>query len=677
MAEPEAERSARVVNEMSGGGVGIVVQAGSVGTVRLPEVSLPPVRVPRQLPAAPVGFVNRHAELEALERLVAGEPDRPVVAVVSGLGGVGKTGLVLHWARRVSDRFDGGQLYADLGALRHRGGVDVGDVVGGFLRALGVREEWIPADLAERTSLYRSIAADRRLLVLLDNVEQPAQVTPLVPGSAGSVVVALSRRRLSGLLVSGATLVQLAPLGESAGVQLMGTMLADGRVDDEPEAAAQVVRMCGGLPIALRVCAAHLALRRRHGLGRLSAELEDERRRLERLTSEGTQVVEALFDDAYAALPERTAALYRGLGSHPGPEFSLPVIAFIAGATPDGVAPLVDQLLEASLLEEVGDDRYRFHDLVRLHARGLGQDDARRVVGWYLARTKAADASVMGGRLRLAAPPGDGHVFADGKEALGWLESERTNLLAAVRLAARSRWDTEVWEFAEALWALYDNRAHLADEHEVARLGATSAARSGHAAAEARMHNHVVRALLRAGRLQEAAEALPEALAAAARGGHRRVESAVIETAGLVRLGSGDHEGAIEAFRGSREINAAEANPRGVALQTFHLGMAFADAGRHAEAADALREAGESMAGLGDDLSGAKIDALRGEVLAALGRPDEASAALARAVGVFSARDLPDREAQVLEVLADVSGDADQAATYRRRAAALRAIIET
>lgn len=687
------ESDGRVTNTMDGvQGAALVVQAGSIGTLGLPPVPAPPVLVPRQLPAGPAVFVNRRAELEALERLLTRRGDQPAVVVLSGLGGVGKTGLGLHWARAAGPRFDGGQLYADLAALRHRGGVDVGDVLGDFLRALGAKEDAIPAGLEQRASLYRTMAAGRRLLVVLDNVEHAAQVTPLIPGSAGAAVVVISRRRLTGLLVAGAVPVRLDPLDGPQGVRLIREMLADSRVDEEPEAAGEVARLCGGLPIALRVCAARLVGRSGQGIGRLSAALADEERRLERLTAEGVPIVEAVFDAAYAGLPAEAAALYRGLGAHPGPEFSPDAVGAITGRGPDASAGTVEVLLEASLLEEVGADRYRFHDLVRLHARARAREageTGRPIVEWYLARAKAADRAALGRRLRLAddpgegagseegagPPAGEGPVFERPADAAGWLERERANLLAAVRLAADEGWDALVWQFGEALWALYDNRAHLADELEVARLGVAAARRCGNRPAEARMHNQVVRALLRAGELDAAAEAVPVALEAAAECGHHRVESAVIESAGLVRLRRGDHDAAIAAFRRSREINAAAGNRRGVAMQTYHLGTALGEAGRYAAAAGELARAMAGMVEIGDELSQAKVGIRLGAVLPRLDRPAEAVDALGRALAILAVRDEPRREATALELLADLQPDPEEAGRYRRRARSLRGVL--
>ncbi|MGH3389865.1 MAG: hypothetical protein ACRDOO_13430, partial [Actinomadura sp.] len=481
--------------------------------------------------------------------------------------------------------------------------------------------------------------------------------------------------------MEGATLLPLDPLQTEDGIRQLRDMVDDTRVDTASDAAAELVRLCGGLTIAVQACGTLLSKRSRHGVDRLLAELVDEKRRLDRLATDGVPIVEAVFNAAYRGLPPPAARLYRRLGLHPGPDFALTAIAAAAELTEDEVIGPVETLLEANLLEEVGVDRYRFHDLVRLHARGLAGDDpadrtvARVIVEWYLRRAKAADWAVMGKRLRLADP--EEAMFADPVEALGWLEAERVNLLAVVRAAAAGQWDVIVWQFVEALWALYDNRTHLADEIEASRLGVVSARRCGALAAEARMRNQVIRALLRAGERAAATEEVAGALDTARSAGHRRIESAVIESSGFVWLAAGDHPAAIDAFQHARSINAELDNPRGVGLQSYHLGIALSDAGRHGEAVDELTGAMQIMEEISDELSQGKIGIQLGRACLALGRGSAAEGALTSAVAIMAARDMPRLEAEALELLADVTNDAAAAERHRQRARAVREVLGT
>ncbi len=372
-------------NEVSGQVTGGVVQARDIGVVNVAGAPPAPARVPRQLPATPRGFVNRKAELELLDRLLQ---EGPAVAVVSGLRGVGKSAISRWWAHQSQERFSDGQLYVDLGAVRRRGGTSVSDVLGGFLRALGVHEEWIPAELPERAAMFRSMTAGLRLLVLVDDAEHAAEVTPLCPASAGSAVVVTSHRQLRGLLVEGAAPVRIDPLEEEQGVRLLAGMLGEERVTAERQPARELVRLCGGLPIALRVAAARLIQRRAWSIERLAGELADAERRLDHLTTEGGAIVEAVFESAYAALPERAARLYRLLGILPGADFTPAVAGALLEEEP---VPVLEALLDANLVEEPEEDRYRLHDLARLTRPGARGGPSpprrrrRRCAGWRSA----------------------------------------------------------------------------------------------------------------------------------------------------------------------------------------------------------------------------------------------------------------------------------------------------
>ncbi|WP_433259609.1 NB-ARC domain-containing protein (plasmid) [Streptosporangium sp. CA-135522] len=680
-------RTREARNELSGQVAGNVVQARDIGQVAFSTPAPVPVRIPRQLPPAPRGFVNRISELDTLDRLLEEIDDgsMPVVAVISGLGGVGKSAVSRRWAHRVRDRFADGQLYADLGALRHHGGVEVSDVLGGFLRALGVHEEWIPADLLERAALFRSKTADLRLLILLDDVEHAAQVTPLLPASAAGAVVVTSHRRLGELIVTGATPIPVQPLGDDEGVRLLATMLGEERVNAEPEAARQLARLCGGLPVALRVCAARLVQRRTWPVSRLVDELADEHRRLERLAAGGATIVEAVFAVAYHALPPEAGRLYRLLGVVPVVDFSASLAEVAAGVGTEETERLLEILVEVNLLEETAQERYRFHDLVRLHAarvaerqEPVGEREAilHRVALWYLGRTMAADRAIMGDRLRLASRPqpiGPETVFASPGEALDWLESERVNTVALLRLAEQAGWDEIVWQTVEALWALYHNRKHYADWIETGKLGAVSAQRCGDQAVEARMRNQIARALIELGELDRASEELLLARRLAEAVDNQRMQAVVLESLGQADLAADAPEAAIEWFTAALTLNEAMGNPRGVGLQTYHLGLAYREANRLHDAAQAFERARAVMSEVDDELSQAKIGIELGLAYRKLGRLAEAMETMAWAAEVMRARRIPVKEGRAWEILSDLAADMgnDEAARdYLHRAIA-------
>jgi tetratricopeptide (TPR) repeat protein len=655
-------------NDLSGVVTGGVVQANTIGEVTLGP-SPPPPQIPRQLPPAPNNFVNRSAELTRLSQLFAGQSDsgRPSVTVVSGVGGVGKTAIGLHWAQAHRERFNDGQLYADLSAYRYRGGVEISDVLGSFLRALGVHEHYIPAALAERAALFRTHTASMCLLILVDDVDQAAQVRPLLPGSANCAVIVTSRRRLSGLLMDGAELVELRPLDSADGASLVAGMVPEHRLSGQQPALRQLVTLCAGLPIALRVAGARLALRHTWSVTHLVEYLSDDRRRLDRLSLEGEHTVQNVLNVGYRDLPAQARKLYRVLGLHPGPDFGSPVVAAAGQLTPESADDSLEMLAEASLVEDLGQDRYRLHDLIRLHARQTAEREWKpatrervlsRIAEWYLTGAVAADRAVLGpARWRLGRLVGTewtGVAFT-AASAMDWFSNERMNLLAVLRTAAALRWDDIVWQLCEALWAFYHSRKHYADWIEAHELGIESAVRLGDRVVEARMYNQLARAYLELADFDRAGAELDKAMAAARASDEPRAQAVVLESFGVLRREEGRYADAIARFRESRAINETLRDQRGIALQSYHLGDALLRSGQAAEALGELAGARHIAGRLGDDMTDARIRIVLGSVYQALDRDAEARHELGSAVATMRERRQPIKEAQALEVLVAVA----------------------
>jgi tetratricopeptide (TPR) repeat protein len=660
------EHGGEVRNEVSGHVGGPVVQAGQIDSVVFHTPSGPPVEIPRQLPPPPRGFVNRAVELAALDDLleVDGGAGAPLTVVVSGLGGVGKSAISRRWAHRVSDRFTDGQLYADLEGYRHGGGVEVGDVLGGFLRSLGVREEWIPAGLAERAALFRSRTAGLRLLVLVDDAHHAAEVVPLLPPSATSAVVVTSQRRLGGLVVDGARSILLTPLTLDESLHLLANLVGADRMAAEPAAAEELARLCAGLPIALRVAGARLIQRPSRLVSKLVAELTDGRRRLERLSTEGDLSVEAVFETAYRGLPSGPARLYRLLGL-------LPLATFSAGLAQAVLAreaePYLETLLEAHLVEEPLPDRFRLHDLVRLHAARCAEREEpaadqeaalRAAAAWYLGAVCAADRAIMGDRVRLAPEPAaPAEPFDSSGEALDWLEAERGNLLALLRLAAGAGWHEFVWQCAEALWALYHQRKHYADWQETSRLGAESARALGYHAAEARMRNQLARAYIELADFPTAGRELDAAARAADAAGEPLLRAIVLESFGQAELAQNRPEAAAERFTRALAIHEAIGRRRGIGMQSYHLGLAHTRAGHAEEAVAAFQRAMSIMEERDDELSQGKIAIERAVALRHLGRGADAAASARQGLAIMRERRVAAKQIRALRILADLASD--------------------
>ncbi|WP_158887998.1 AfsR/SARP family transcriptional regulator [Amycolatopsis anabasis] len=402
----------------------------------------PPAAVPAQLPADITDFTGRIRQAETLRAaLTAGSP--VVVSGVTGTGGVGKTALAVHVAHAVRTGFPDGQLYVDLGGAGTEPAAPA-VVLAGFLHALGVPRPKIPADTGERAALYRSIVDGRRVLVLLDNARDTEQVAPLLPGGEGSAALITSRAKLGGL--PGRT-VHLDVLDAEEALALLARLVGEWRVDAERAATLELVSACGFLPLAIRIAGARLAGRPSWTIASLAERLAGERRRLRELRV-ADLAVEATFDLGYAQLEPPQRRAFRLLAVVDGVGFTLPAASSILGLDEETTLPLVESLVDASLLEEPAPRHFRFHDLVKLYARQRSEaedpDTERaaalaRLLDYALATARNAyrtiePASVLADRLFPTTAAG--LPFTCPKEAHDWVAARRSVLLGTTRRAA-------------------------------------------------------------------------------------------------------------------------------------------------------------------------------------------------------------------------------------------------
>lgn len=674
-----------VVNEVSHHAGGPVVQAGTVhGDIHVHQVRS---FVPRQLPPPPAHFTGRHADAEVLAAALHGEPDRggPGLAVVTGPGGVGKTALALHVLHADPDRFPDGQLHLDLAAHGPHGPATPAELLGGVLLGLGVPAHELPAGATHRSALYRSLTAGKAIAVLLDDAASSAQVRPLLPASRHCAVVVTSRRRLSGLVSSGARMVPLDALPTDAAVELLGRAVGAHRVAGEPQPARDVAALCAGMPIALHIAAARLAVRPQWRRATMAAELTDERRRLRALVAEdGDLSVAATFDLSYRGLPPAAARLYRRLGLHPGADFDRDTAAALAGGS-DGVDDLLDVLLGANLLMDPAPDRFRFHDLLRLHARRQAErvdsEDERRaalrsVVVSYLDRAVAADRVVtplrphLGERYRT----GGSSPFTTRAAALDWLERELQNLLACKRSAFAHGWYDLVWQLYEALWGLFLHRGHPDAWHAGGAQAVEAAVRCGDAVAEVRM---LIQSAAVHTRLRRPAAAVPpfrRALTRAREVGDWQGEATALEGLGAAEHALGRLPEAMDHYRGSLALNRRHGRQRGVALLMCYLGHALLDTGDHRAATENFRESARLAAGIDDHHCWAQAVVGLGTALAASGAIADAITEVERGLAALPAADTPALRVPVLDKLAELNdraGEHVQARRYWQEALAL------
>ncbi|MFE7612628.1 AfsR/SARP family transcriptional regulator [Streptomyces celluloflavus] len=471
---------------------------------------------PQQLPATVADFTGRDAFVAELgEQLATAEGSVMAVSALTGIGGVGKTTLAVHVAHAAREHFPDGQLYVDLQGAGHTPS-EPEAVLGAFLRALGTADSSIPDGLEERSALYRSTLAGRRVLALLDNARDAAQIRPLLPGAEGCAALITSRARLIDL--AGAHLIDLDVMSPEEALTLFTRIVGKERVTCERQAAMAVVGACGFLPLAIRIAASRLAARRTWTVSILASKLADERRRLDELRA-GDLAVKATFELGYGQLEPHQARAFRLLGLADGPDLSLAAAAALLDMDIESAEDLVESLVDASLLESAAPGRYRFHDLVRLYARSCAERDEHppterdaalsRLLDFYLATAA---------RVYLLERPGDrlvdhmeptnypGLDVTDRTTALEWLFSEAGCLLSC---AKQSHTKGALRRAADLLMLTKDlaESGAYALQYEQANMSLLAAARElDDQHAQARIHTALTYARTLAGRLDEADE---------------------------------------------------------------------------------------------------------------------------------------------------------------------------
>ncbi|MEV0036794.1 BTAD domain-containing putative transcriptional regulator [Streptomyces sp. NPDC050804] len=558
------------------------------------------VRRPAQLPATVPDFTGRASFVRELSgRLASAEGSVMAVSALAGIGGVGKTTLAVHVAHAARSHFPDGQLYVDLQGAGARA-AEPETVLGAFLRALGTPDTDIPDSLDERSALYRSTLDGRRILVLLDNAHDAAQVRPLLPGTEGCAALVTSRVRMVDL--AGAHLVDLDVMSPEEALQLFTRIVGEERVTSERKAALDVVAACGFLPLAIRIAASRLAARRTWTVSVLAAKLADERRRLDELQA-GDLAVKATFELGYGALEPAQARAFRLLGLADGPDLSLAAAAAVLDLPLQDTEDLLESLVDTSLLESAAPGRYRYHDLVRLYARACAERDEQppsegesamsRLLDFYLATAARVYALERpGDRLvdHLEPTAYDGIPFTDRQRALDWLYTEANCVLACAQQAARGR---QLRRAVDLLWAAKDLAESGANskQYESAALSTRRAAHAmGDPRAEGRARTTLTNVYLVAGRYEEADEEARQAtlLARAAE------DPAPIFWAnndrGIIAFNQGRHKDAESYLLQAIEDSRADRNVPGEASALCNLSRTQLSLGRTAKAISLAQE---------------------------------------------------------------------------------------
>ncbi|HEY3907163.1 MAG TPA: tetratricopeptide repeat protein [Streptosporangiaceae bacterium] len=580
--------------------------------------------VPRQLPMLVPGFTGRRDQLAVLSELLEDPGGTAVITAIGGTAGVGKTALAVQWAHQVAVLFPDGQLYVNLRGFDQSGApVTTAEAVRVFLDGLGVAAAELPATQEGQLGLYRSLMAGKRMLVVLDNARDAAQVRPLLPGSVTSRVVVTSRNQLTGLAVrEAARLMMLDVLSGAEALQLLRNRIGAQRLAAEPDSVARLIESCARLPLALCVIAARASMTPDLPLARIASDVAG-KNRLDAFADEGDLAsdVRAALSWSYVRLEPAAALAFRLAGLHPTPRLDRFSVAALTGTAADQAGHQLDALASAFLMQRVGEDRYEMHDLLRSYAAELAADletpQARqaaltRLLDFYLqASALAMDLAYPAERHRrpkLAPSASELPALAGEADALAWLDAERASLVAIAVYAAEQSWPSHAIRFSAMLHRYLDTAAQFADGIAVYD-GALRAARAcGDAAGEAMALVNLGGVELRQGRYQSGTSYYSQALPLLRQEGNQPGEARVLANLGLARLLHGSPEQAVEVLNRSLALYSTLGDRVGEARALGNLGFAALRQGRYSQASDYLRRSLDLSRQTGD--KGGEVRAL-------------------------------------------------------------------
>ena len=687
------------------------VQAPPTARTAGPDAA--PVVVPRQLPAAIAHFAGRATELKILSALLdqahAGNKT-VVISAIGGTAGVGKTALALHWAHQAADRFPDGQLYVNLRGYHPTAApMEPGEAVRSFLDALNVPPSRIPVSLEAQIMLYRSLLADKHMLVLLDNARDAQHARPLLPGLAGCFVIITSRSQLAGLAsAEGAHLLNLGLLSEAEARELLVDRLALARVAAEPDAVEKLAGLCAGLPLALSIVAGRSAARPAVPLAAFITELRDNQALLDALDAgDAAASVRAVFSWSYQNLSDQAARMFRMLGTHPGPDISAAAAARLADVSSREARRLLNELTNVHILTDHTGGRFAFHDLLRAYAieeartRDSNSDRQaalRRVLDYYMSTAHEAAVLLNPSRDILTLPQHLAEAMSpevkNDTEALAWFEAEHAVLLTAITHAAKAGFDSCIGQISWSLADYFDRRGHWRDWAATQRFAVAAARRTGDRAALARACRGLGRAYTELRAYQDASSQLRRAadlygqlgdpigqgrtrLALARLREYQNEHALALDEAQMAltlfhtaryRAGQasarnavgwhqahlGNHGQALSDCQQALALYRRLADSRGMGVTNDSLGYVYHQVGDHARARRCYQDAVDLFRGLGDKYNEASSLSRLGDVQMDTGDTAAARARWQEALAILSDLDHPDLE-EVSTKLRDTS----------------------
>ena len=576
-------------------------QQDAVATIR-------PAQLPVDLPA----FTGRRGELARVRELLCAS-DAPastvVISAIGGMAGVGKTTLAVHWAHSVADRFPDGQLYVNLRGFHPSGSImSAAEAIRSFLDAFGVPGHRIPAGLDAQAALYRSLLADRRVLIVLDNARDTEHVRPLLPGAPGCLVVVTSRNQLYGLVAGeGAHSLTLDVLTEAEAREFLARRLGGERIAHEPDAVAEIITLCGRLPLALAVVSARAVVNPAFPLASIAAELSESEDSLDAFAGEAPAAdARSAFSWSYQLLSPAAARVFRLFALHPGPDCSLAAVASLAGQRVGQVRPVMAELARAHLISEPLPGRYGCHELLRAYAAELGRahDSAqeleaarRRMLDHYLHSAHAADSVLMPTRDSIQLRPHTVGVtvprLPDQAAAAEWLETNRSVVLATIEQDARHGSGEHSWQLALVLELYLDRGGRWSEQLDAQTRAVEAAQRLGDISGQAFAHRALGFVSGRLGRSDEADAHMARALELFGETGDRVGLSRTHRRLAFLANGRGRHEEALDHYAEASALCRAAGRRNDEAGIANEVGWTYILMGKYE---DALTECGHAVA---------------------------------------------------------------------------------
>ncbi|HEV3169932.1 MAG TPA: BTAD domain-containing putative transcriptional regulator [Actinocrinis sp.] len=637
--------------------------------------------VPAQLPSGVFPFVGRADQFRDLSRHLLGPAGATTpLALITGTGGCGKTELAVHWARGAAAHFPDGQLYLDLQGYSHLRPLTPLAALGSLLRALGVPGDQIPDTPLEAAGLFRSRAAGRRLLFLLDNARSVEQVRPLIPGDSGCAVLVTSRHRLDGLVArNGARRVPVDVLALDDAVSLLAQILGP---EHSATDVARLAQACACLPLALRIAAAHLDGAPPGSLGRYLELLEtDAWPRALRITGDEHSSVHAAFQLSYDSLGAAEQELFRLLGLVPGAGFTAGVAAALADIGPDEAEQRLERLTAAHLVGRVSHDRYTFHDLLQAYARGLAtaagavKAPLRRLAEWYLATVRSTARTAYPQALRLPEEPtvqlSTRDRYSGTDAAQDWFDREHHNIMAQIDQAAASGNTDVAWRLAFAYRPHLFARSHAQPMHEAGATALAAASADGDPVGQAAARLTLAIAAEKLGALAEAAEHARRAAQLCDKTGWTAGQAAALNDLGVVRIQDGRLREAADAFELNIAAMRENGDRQGEAHARANLGYLLAMSGRLREGVDQFRQAADFYSEHGPRRKLTPVLAGLGVTYRELGEFAQAEPLLVDAIAIGAQSDEPyftcTAEGTLAELCCDL-GDIARAREHLERA---------